>query len=260
MTNPCPTPHSAMRRGFTIMELLVAVAILIVLAAIAITVSKNMKENANLVRATAKIKNLGEAFVAYTADSGGLLPFEDAPGSDNWNTAGKPEASEAWYNALTQRMGVATVGELANDNNPEGFYLDSYPLYVPGAPYPKSDKKYSRPYFAIGMNSRLQRKDDDGKKEQGTLASIQDPVRTVVFLERGMPGDQKVSKAQRGFNAQPKANPRAFAGRHNDQGILLFADGHTEVRKVSDLISKAGRIVFPQDRVIWTRDPEEDPN
>ncbi|NIP98906.1 MAG: prepilin-type N-terminal cleavage/methylation domain-containing protein, partial [Akkermansiaceae bacterium] len=78
-TNPC-TPSSARRRGFTIMELLVAVAILVVLAAIAFSVSKNMRENANLARATQKIKDLGSAFVGYTTDSGGLLPMEDAPG------------------------------------------------------------------------------------------------------------------------------------------------------------------------------------
>ena len=110
------------------------------------------------------------------------------------------------------------------------------------------------------MNSRLQRRDDDGNKEQGTLASIQQPVNTVAFLERGMPGDKKVSKAQRGFDAGPKANPRAFAGRHNQKGILLFVDGHVEVRPVSDLITRAGRIIFPQEGVIWTRDPELDPN
>ncbi|MFP6894962.1 MAG: prepilin-type N-terminal cleavage/methylation domain-containing protein [Roseibacillus sp.] len=253
-------PNASTRGGFTLMELLVVVAIVIVLATIAFTVSKNMKESADLARATQKIKNLGEAFVGYTADSGGLLPYEDAVGPDDWNTASKPEASEAWYNALTQRMGVRTVGELASDNNPEGFYQESYPLYVPGAPYPKDEKKFRKPYFAIAMNSRLQRRDDDGNKEQGTLASIQQPVNTVVFLERGMPGDKKVSNAQRGFDAGPKANPRAFAGRHNQKGILLFVDGHVEVRPVSDLITRAGRIIFPQEGVIWTRDPEEDPN
>ncbi len=157
-------------------------------------------------------------------------------------------------------MSFPTVGDLGLDDNPEAFYQESYPLYVPGAPYPKGDKRLTKPYFAIGMNSRLQRKDSEGRKEQGTLASILDPVKTVAFLERGMPGDKKVTKAQRGFDAGPKANPRAFAGRHNQKGVLLFVDGHVEVRSVLDLISKAGRIHYPQDRVVWTRNPEDDPN
>jgi prepilin-type processing-associated H-X9-DG protein len=241
------------------MELLVAVAIVVVLAAIAFTVMGSMRNNADLARATEKIKSLGAAFVGYTTDHGGLLPYEDAPGSDDWTTAAQPEALEAWYNALPVSMGAKSVGDIGKDD-PEQFYQDTYPLYVPGAPYPKSDKKLTKPMFAIAMSSRLQRKGDDGFKAQGSLASIIDPVRTVVFLERGMPGDQKVNKAQTGFDAGPKANPRAFAGRHNQKGILLFADGHTEVRAVSDLITSSGMIIFPQERVIWTADPEEDPN
>jgi prepilin-type processing-associated H-X9-DG protein len=242
------------------MELLVAVAIVVVLAAIAFTVMGSMRDNADLARATQKIKNLGEAFVGYTTESGGLLPYEDAPGADDWTTAAKPEASEAWYNALPRIMGVKTVGEIGA-TDPAEFYQESYPLFVPGAPYPNGDKKLTQPYFAIAMNSRLQRTDDDTEeKEQGSLSSIIDPVKTVIFLERGMPGDKKTSRAQRGFDAGPKANARAFAGRHNEKGILLFADGHIEVRSVTDLITSAGKIHFPQDRVIWTRDPDEDPN
>jgi prepilin-type processing-associated H-X9-DG protein len=238
------------------MELLVAIAIVVVLAAIAFTVMGSMRDNAELARATEKIKSLGNAFVGYTAEHNGLLPYEDAPGPDDWTTAAKPEASEAWYNALPLSMGSMSVGQIGRED-PELFYRDTYPLFVPGAPYPKSDKKLTQPYFAIGMNSRLQRKDEEDYKEQKSLAAILDPVRTVIFLERG---DDKVIAAQRGFDAGPKANARAFAARHNQKGILLFADGHTEVRPVTDLITPSGMIITPQERVIWTADPEDDPN
>lgn len=253
------TLHSRVRGGFTIMELLVAVAIVVVLAGISFQVVKNMQESANMTRAMQKIKNLGEAFVGYTTDNGGILPREDAPGADDWHKATQPEAQNAWYNVLPAAMGFASVGQLVEENRVESFYDESYPLYVPGAPYPKSDKKYREPLYAIGMNSRLQRKGDNDVKDLGTLASIRRPVDTVMFLERGLPGDKKVSKAQRGFDGRPKANPRAFAARHNQKGILLFVDGHAEITQVSDLITNAGRIIH-QEGIIWTRDPEEDPN
>ncbi len=48
--------------AFTIMELIVTVAIVVVLAALTITVVTSMRGEANLVRATEKIKRLGEAF------------------------------------------------------------------------------------------------------------------------------------------------------------------------------------------------------
>lgn len=255
----CPRKLDPSTRGFTVMELLVVVAIVIVLASIAFTVSRSMQQTTELTRATQKIKNLGEAFVGYTSDSGGLLPREDATGADDWTGASDPDSSEAWYNALPISMGAASVGQLADNNNPQGFYEDSYPLYVPGAPYPKGEKRFKKPYFAIAMNSRLQRTDEYGAKDAGTLISIVEPVNTVVFLERGMPGDKKVSPAQRGFDAGPKANPRAFAGRHNGKGILLFVDGHVEVRRVSDLITAAGSIIH-QEGIIWTRNPDDDPN
>ena len=126
--------------------------------------------------------------------------------------------------------------------------------------YPKGAKKFRRPYFAFAINSRLQRRDENGNKEPGTLAAIVDHGRTVAFLERGLPSDRKVSRAQRGFTGGAKANPRAFAARHNKKGVLIFIDGHAEVRGVYELIERNGRIIYPQQRVIWTPDPEEDPN
>jgi prepilin-type processing-associated H-X9-DG protein len=110
------------------------------------------------------------------------------------------------------------------------------------------------------MNSRLQRRSEDGAKPTGNYASIIRPDRTVVFLERGMPGDKQVSKIQGGFDAAAKANPKNFAARHNQKGILVFADGHTEVHSFSDLVDKSGRIPMPQENIIWTADPEANPN
>lgn len=80
----CPRKADPFTRGFTVMELLVVVAIVIALASIAFSVTRNMQETTELTRAAQKIKNLGEAFVGYTSDSGGVLPREDATGPDDW--------------------------------------------------------------------------------------------------------------------------------------------------------------------------------
>lgn len=244
--------------GWTLIETLITVAIIAVLAAIAIPVTTSMKKRAYRAHAVEKLKSLGTAFVSYTADSGGELPWEDAPGPDDWQAAADPENVKVWYNALPELMSAPALGSLATA--PQRMYEDHYPLYLPGAPYPKSNKKLGKPYFAIGMNSRLQRKDDAGIKIRGTLAGMLAPQRTVIFLERGMPGDKKTNPGQRGFDAGAKANPRAFAARYNSKGLLIFADGHVEMFAVSDLISNGGQIKMPQTDVVWTRDPDEDPN
>jgi prepilin-type N-terminal cleavage/methylation domain-containing protein len=244
--------------GWTLIETLITVAIVAILAAIAIPVSTSMKKRAYRAGAVEKLKSLGAAFVSYTADSGGELPWEDAPGTDDWQAAADPANAKAWYNALPDLMMHPPLGDLAD--NPQRMYSDDYPLFLPGAPYPKSDKKLGKPYFAMAMNSRLQRKDDSGVKIRGTLSSILAPQRTVVFLERGMPGDKETNPGQRGFDAGAKANPRAFAARWNGKGLLIFADGHVEMFAVSDLISNGGQIKTPQISVVWTRDPDDDPN
>ena len=157
-----------------------AVAIVIVLAAISFQVFTNMVQSANLTRATNKIKDLGQAFVDYTTDHGGRLPLENADipdisaDAEDWAVAASEEAEDAWYNVLPDRMGYRSVAQLEQDNAPRAFYDSSYPVFLGSAPYFKSDKRLKRPYFAIGMNSRLQRRSLDGYKDPGTLAS-QDP-------------------------------------------------------------------------------------
>jgi hypothetical protein len=110
------------------------------------------------------------------------------------------------------------------------------------------------------MNSRLQRKDKDGIKQAGRLDLIQEPTKTVVLLERGMPNDKKTMPAQSGFDASPKANAGAFAARHAQKGCLIFADGHAELHPASDLITVGGAIIFPQTGIVWTLNPDDDPN
>jgi hypothetical protein len=205
------------------------------------------------------MKALGTAFSSYTTEKNGLLPYEDAAGTNDWTNAAKPENQDVWYNALPKLMGFRSVGEVGAIN-PAEFYQDSYPLYIPGAPYPSASKREGEPMFAVGMNSRLQRKSEDGIKAQGMFSQIIDPAKTVVFLERGLPKDKQTMSAQRGFDGTPKANPRAFAARHNQTGCLVFADGHAEVHRASDLLTKGGSIIYPQTSIVWTMDPGTDPN
>ena len=81
--------------GFTLMEILVSISIVMVLAGITLQVMKSGREKAHLVRATQKIKDLGQSFMAYTGENGGLLPRENHSGSgDTWEAAAEPEAKK----------------------------------------------------------------------------------------------------------------------------------------------------------------------
>ncbi len=134
------------------------------------------------------------------------------------------------------------------------------PADLPGAPYPGKNSRLGKPTFAVAMNSRLQRKAEDGVKKQGKYEQIQEPAKTVVLLERGMPNDKKTMPAQSGFDGTPKANAGAFAARHAQKGCLIFADGHAELHSASDLITTGGGIIVPQTAIVWTLNPDDDPN
>jgi prepilin-type N-terminal cleavage/methylation domain-containing protein len=246
-------------RGFTLIEVLVVVAIIGALATVAMTISRSSKAKAQQVLTLQKMKSLGTAFAAYAADKNGLIPLESAIGDDSWTDAAKPENQEVWYNALPRLMNAPTVGEIGA-SKPARFYEDGYPLFIAGAPYPSAEKRANKPLFAVGMNSRLQRKADDGVVAQSRLTQIINPAKTVVFLERGLPNDKKTATGQAGFNGSPKANARAFAARHNQKGCLIFADGHSEVRAASELLTKGGGIITPQTNIVWTLNPDSDPN
>lgn len=246
-------------RGFTLIEVLIVISIVAALAAIGTSLFRSSKAKAEQATTLQKMKTLGVAFSAYTVDKNGALPYEDSTGTDDWTNAAKPENQDAWYNALPKLMQAGSVGELGQ-RNPAGFYDSAYPLFIPGAPYPSLEKRVGSPIFAVGMNSRLQRKSDEGLKVQGKFVQIQEPSKTVIFLERGLASDKKTMAAQRGFDGSPKANPRAFAARHNQRGSLVFADGHAEVHLASDLLTAGGGIVTPQTSIVWTLNPDIDPN
>lgn len=240
-------------------EVLIAVAVVAALGGIGVSLSKSSKQKACQTAALGKMRSLGSAFATYTVDQNGALPFEDSIGTDDWINAAKPENQEAWYNALPKLMHAPGVGDIGQ-TNPAGLYLENHPLHIPGAPYPGASKRLGMPSFAVGMNSRLQRKDENGIKKPGRFDLILEPAKTVVFLERGLPNDKKTSPAQRGFDGSPKANPRAFAARHNQKGCLVYADGHAELHSASDLLTPGGGIIVPQSSIVWTMNPDEDPN
>jgi prepilin-type processing-associated H-X9-DG protein len=246
-------------RGFTRIEILIGLGVAIALGVVAMTLMKTSRAKAHQVATLAKMKALGSAFSTYATEKSGLMPYESGVGGDDWERAAKPENQEVWYNALPKLMNAPSVGEIGAGER-ELFYESSYPLQIPGAKYPMKSTRLETPAFAIGMNSQLRRKSEGVSQMQGRLGQIQSPEKTVVFLERGMPKDKAGSAFKAGFDASPKANARAFAARHNQKGILVFADGHAEARAASEIFKKNGEIITPQTRIVWTLKPDTDPN
>jgi prepilin-type N-terminal cleavage/methylation domain-containing protein/prepilin-type processing-associated H-X9-DG protein len=245
------------RAGFTLMEILVVIAIILVLAAIAFPVFTTIQMRQHKAVALNNIKQLTAAAGAYAGQNNGELPNEDSKGVDTWQTAADPQNGKTWYNALPKLLGQKTVGDFAT--TPREFYTKENILFLPGAVYPESDKKLVAPLFAIAINTKLQRTNDQGIKDPARLSQISNPVRTVLFLEQGINGEKKLP-IQPKFDGSCKGSAKSFVGRYGDQGHLGFADGHVEAVAPKDVLTETGKFPFPQTSIIWTRTAEENPN
>lgn len=246
--------------AFTVMETLVAIAIILVLAAIAFPIFTMTRQRANKQAALKAMKELGSALSVYTGQNSGSLPAEDAPGTDTWKSTAKPEANDAWYNALPRLAGRKGTGDFAS--SPREFYTKESMLFIPGAAYPDSDKKLRDPLFAIAFNTKLQRRDVDGKKKKTKLTDVVNLSRTVIFLEQGLPDEPKTLEIQtkKDYDGSCKGSAKSFVGRYGGKGVLFFLDGHAEVVDAHDLLTETGAFPFPQSNVIWTCTPQENPN
>lgn len=260
-------PPSSRRQGFTLMEILVVIAIIVVLAAIAFPVYGRIKARANMGQAVNVMKQLATAVGSYATQNNGELPAEDAKGKDDWAVTASPEADKAWYNSLPKIMGQKGVGDFAKEHREAAYYTKENVLFLPGAQYPEG-KKMGRPYFAIAINGRLQRKDKDGKKAELRLNSMPNLNNTVIFLEQGLPGEPKAHETmgKNDYDGAPKGNAKSFVARYTGKGIIAFAGGNIREVAGKDLLQPNGDIIWSADQsndpsaILWAADPKDDPN
>lgn len=255
---PQPSVHLRRAAAFTLMEILVVVAIIIVLAAIAVPVYATIRSRANKVVAMNNMRQITAALLTYAGQNDGDFPLENIGTGETWTNAATPAADKVWYNALPRLLGSKGVGDYAA--SPRGFYTKENLLFLPGAQYPASDKKLIRPLFAFAINTKLQRKDQSGTKAKAKQSQITLPARTVAFLEEGIPGEPKASEVQPKYEGACKSAGRSFVERYGGQGVVTFLDGHVESLGVKDLLTETGLLIFPQTNIVWTRTPEENPN
>ena len=244
--------------GFTLLEILAAVGILAVVVALLFPVIGAIRQTSTKADSISKLRSITAAMNTYVNANGGRLPREDVKGKDNWEAARSSEADDAWYNALPRLLGQPGVGDYADRKS--SFYQQDNVLYLRAAEYPGDYSGFREPIFAYAMNSRLQRRGDDGGKDEGKILQVVDPVRTVAFLESGIPGEPEPMPGTSSFDGSPKANPRDFVTRYGKTGLVSFLDGRVESIEVDELMTRGGKIHVPQVNYIWTIDPKEDPN
>jgi len=174
------------RRGFTLLELMAAVAIVLVLASLLLPVLSKAREAARRTRCLSQLRQLGLAFTAYAAEFDDLLPHED-----NGDTL--PPFGCGWQEVLTPYLG------------PRSRQADC--RQCPSLSVDPSWRSYK-------MNSLL----EEDSVDFLCLTSIPDAARTPLAF------DGRVDNA--GVRLSPKGDWDSAASRHGSGTSLLFCDGH----------------------------------
>lgn len=165
--------------------------------------------------------------MAFANDNDDQLPREDAAdGVNSWALAANPTNSCVWYNASAKEAGVHTLSDYASSAASQPLFYERNLFTCPAAKFDPA-KKVLNPLFSIAMNSKL-----IDLNPIGRLSDIQQPTRTALFLESGVPGEDRyfvgMTGQQTEYNGQPKAFASRFSARHGKAGNLVFADGHAQ--------------------------------
>jgi len=252
----------------------VVVGVMAILFALIVSGVSRAKMAAHRIACINNLKQWDYAAHVYASEHDDALPRESAfDGINTWQMTGWPTSEDVWYNALPATARISTMSQYAQTPaSQQDFYLAGKIFHCPSARF--SDVSATYPNFSLAMNSKLMR--DFEKSEPGPpasslfgsgckLSAIKVPDSTALFLDNGIPGEERLCASQPLYTGQPKASAREFPGRHNRGGNIAFADGHVQTLQGKDVVEMDsgsafyGFAIYPPREVIWCRDREAVP-
>jgi prepilin-type processing-associated H-X9-DG protein/prepilin-type N-terminal cleavage/methylation domain-containing protein len=258
--------------AFTLVELLAVSAILAILFALILSGVSQAKLSAQRISCINNLKQWAFAAHLYANEHNDQLPREAAlDGINTWEMTADPPSLDVWYNALAQTAGTTMMAQYAQTpSSQQDFYASGKIFHCPRARF--TDVAATYPNFSLAMNSKLmgdfERSEPTSLEPVSSLckvSQIKEPCRTALFLDNGVPGEQRLSPFQAPYTGQPKTFASQFPGRHNRGGNIAFFDGHvltlagTKVVDMDPASVFRGRAIFPPGEVIWCPDPASVP-
>lgn len=250
-------PHD----GFTLLELLVTIAVVAILAALLLPALVNAKHEARRVECLSRQKQWAMALLQYVDDNEGAIPREGYHygGSvywNNWVQVQSANSKDVWYNALDRYVGVKPASDYFLPPNRMSFYERDSLFHCPAAKFPKSTSTpaYQIVLFSMAMNSQLIESPNYATVQ---LSRIKDSSRTPLFLDNLLDGETPVSPFQeKSYLGQPSSFAPRFAGRrHRRSGNITFADGHAKTFRGEQVVEMSGPnrgwAITPPREIVW---------
>lgn len=232
--------------GFTLVELLVVIVMVVVLAALSVMGFKRMREKADLVTTVKRIRGFSEANALYSTDHNGkyvpVFAFdEDGQGAVMWH-----------YNRAYLETLIGDKEEFEAAEPFEG--IDGLPEQVLDPVVIRSKQKYwSRISASFGYNGENLTGGAWGEPNAAasrSITSMSYPDETCAFVTAtDWRAKQSGGLLWESSPVEGKTGDGKVAYRHQGKAVVAYFDGHTGLISTSDMkeINRRGGV----NNVFW---------
>ena len=221
MFAPSPNVGRKNGRAFTVLELLAAVGILLVLAALLIPVGKRILEGAEGTRCAGNLRQLGASFHTAAGENNGLVKFQSYTKKANSTKRFNNYLIEGGYLDKNNKLAFCPSLSVVNGVRASGdgdYVYGGIIIADPGDPY-------SRFIDDIDTDGN----DMVGKSRAIRLNTIERPAEYWLLTDSwSIPNNHQLYY----INKDAAATQRMHL-RHNSKANMLFADGHVSAVDLS---------------------------
>jgi prepilin-type N-terminal cleavage/methylation domain-containing protein/prepilin-type processing-associated H-X9-DG protein len=234
--------------GFTLIELLVVIAITAILAALFLPSLARAKAKAQQTSCLSKLKQWGLGALLYKDDNDDFLPREKCVTTTHtWADISSADNFDVWCNALPADY-FGEQGAYGYASYPSTFHSGGNIFQCPTARLPSGNVP---PIFSLAVNSKLN--SSTNVLARVNVSRIGQPDATVLFLDSGIPDEEKLFILQKAYEGQPSAWANRLSGRHNRGANLVFADGRAQWYSGAKIVNPStGTGYPPPSEVLWT--------
>jgi prepilin-type processing-associated H-X9-DG protein len=219
-------------RGFTLVELLVTITIIIVIAGLAMMGTGKIRQKADTVTALKRIAGFAQANALYAVDHGGR--YVPAYSFDDESRPGVP-----WH--YNPAFLEALIGDSLSIEGAEEFEgVDGLPESVLDPVVVRAKQRYwSRISASFAYNNENVPGGgwgQPGTSRAHTVTSVKYPNESFAFISAtdwiANYGGRFLWKNS---PVEGKTNDSKIAYRHGDKAVVAFYDGHTETMSMEDM-------------------------